>query len=137
MAGTTDAVADVMAALSAHVAQQVAGLGLDVRTELIRSTRVKTGYARANYQAVVGSPAFGTMGAPGAGGGFSEANALHAALSYTLDQGPFYVSNRVPYVAVTSPPLASRGALTITEAEQIIAGVVASRAAATAAPGGG
>lgn len=114
MAGSTDAVASVMAELETFIAQEVGALGLEVRAELVKDTRVDTGWARGNHQMVSGHPARSTVGG---GGSFSEAAALRVALSYRLDDGPLYVSNRVAYVGLRG---VRRGALTVSEAEAVI-----------------
>lgn len=83
-------------------------LVLRIDRELKRATPVDTGWARANWLPSIGAPITGYPG-PRPGGeevaaavsrAQSEQNRAMAeiATSYTLDKGPIWISNNVPYV---------------------------------------
>jgi len=119
-------VAAVMAELETFKGQQVIALALEVRSELVRATRVVTGYARANWQCTVGSPPTQPVGSKGKrGGGTTDAQAIRALAGYSTDQGPVYVSNRVPYVG-----LSEGGAIELSAVEAAVRRAVAARLSA-------
>jgi hypothetical protein len=78
---------------------------LDVTANLIQTTPVDTGWARANWVPRLGGPSTGTAPNPGEGSGVSAASAQQsagqaavAARYNSLNNGRVYVSNNVPYI---------------------------------------
>lgn len=81
-------------------------LGLDITANLIETTPVDTGWARANWVPSVGAPALDGSGVSKAGRGLisgasSSQMAAQASLAtsgYKLSQGRLFISNGVPYI---------------------------------------
>lgn len=90
----------IMKGLEDVAERAVRKITLDVTANLIESTPVDTGWARANWVPSIGASV--SVPAPNTGGGVGSAQAKQAAgiasvLGYTL--GPVvYVSNNVPYI---------------------------------------
>lgn len=83
--------------------QVVVRLSLNVTAELIETTPVDTGWARANWVPAIGvSPVGPSVSNPDPGQVTSRqaAQALGQAqvLSYKLGQGSVFISNNVPYI---------------------------------------
>lgn len=93
----------IMAELERLVARTMASLALNVHSELVVSTPVDTGWARANWVPSVGVPFEETAGtreqaqAGSVNQGPSSAGSARV-LGYTLDQGTIFISNNVPYI---------------------------------------
>ncbi len=86
--------------------EQLAGrvvtrLTLDVTANLVETTPVDTGWARANWVPAIGAPVIKDL--TGAGRNVAAASAEQAAgqagvLSYKLNRGKVFVSNNAPYI---------------------------------------
>lgn len=83
--------AAIMAALERRVEQAVARVAVNVTHELVATTPVDTGWARANWIPAVGSPARGT-------GQSRQAAGLAEVVAFKLADGQAFVSNNVPYI---------------------------------------
>ena len=83
--------AAVMAALERRVEQACARVAVNVTHELISTTPVDTGWARANWIPNVGGPARGT-------GASRQAAGLAEAVAFKLADGAVHVTNNVPYI---------------------------------------
>ena len=75
---------------------------LDLHANLVETTPVDTGWARANWVPRVRTPIDEAVGSPD-GGGISAAQAaansgIAQVLNYRLSQGRVFVSNAVPYI---------------------------------------
>lgn len=86
--------------LEAATAKAVLALTLEVDANLRRSadaggTPVDTGHARANWVPSVGQPYIGEANSDG-----DHEAGIQALLSYTLANGPAWVSNNVPYITL-------------------------------------
>lgn len=96
-----DDIRRVMVHLEERTAKYVIVLALRMHEELVKSTPVRTGWARANWRIGFGAPPEGTVGSPNAVGAaealqdFSIASFL---ANYRLKFGPVYITNHVPYI---------------------------------------
>lgn len=86
---------------------------LDITADLIEVTPVDTGWAASNWVPSIGDPVTSPAGSKdnidrtGQDLGVAE-----VAISYTIDQGPIWISNNVPYIESLnkgSSPQASAG----------------------------
>lgn len=89
---------DIAAELERGLAMQAKKLVLDVTANLIATTPVDTGWARANWFPSVGSPVMVASGSPAAPPTGQQQAAMVDVLRYTLEQGDLWVANPVPYV---------------------------------------
>ena len=78
---------------------------LDVTANLVESTPVDTGWARANWVPSIGAPSGGgpTVASPGSGDvagaqSMQQAALVGVAATYRLPMGRVFVSNNVPYI---------------------------------------
>lgn len=78
----------------------VAGVALEVHAELVESTPVDTGWARANWVPNVGAPGDSSTAGQGEPGGAQAAQQAGVArvATYRLSQGQVHVTNNVPYI---------------------------------------
>tara|TARA_R110000737_G_scaffold47134_4_gene67060 strand:+ start:19009 stop:19416 length:408 start_codon:yes stop_codon:yes gene_type:complete len=95
----------IINALDGVAEQIVKSVVLDVVANLVKApkeggTPVKTGWARANWIARIGSPGTEPVGDPESVGSAKGAQnaALGSVLSYKLVSGPVFISNNVPYI---------------------------------------
>lgn len=87
-----------VAKLSAAVARDVQRLALEVAANLIETTPVATGFARANWIPSFGEPVTEPSGSPAAVSDAQQQAALVAMLAYKLSDGAAYVSNNANYI---------------------------------------
>lgn len=77
-------------------------LALEVHANLVETTPVDTGWARANWVPKIGEPITEPVGQPGATGTFAAQSAAAAGVldvaQYQLQQGRIHVTNNVPYI---------------------------------------
>ncbi len=105
MASETDR---VMGLLDDFTERLVTKLTLDVTANLIETTPVDTGWARANWVPNLSRPFVEDLGsvtpsAQAAAGKRAQQQAAigqFAAGGYRLEAGPVYVSNNVPYISI-------------------------------------
>ena len=76
-----------------EVEKQCKALALDIDARLRRATPVDTGHARRNWVPSVGQPHSGEVSGDG-----EHATGVAEVLAYTLQAGPLWVSNSVPYI---------------------------------------
>lgn len=98
----------IIAGLNDFVVKIIKKLVLDIVANLQRApsdggTPVDTGWARTNWVPSIGAPIDTTAGTrtqaeAGQLSGDSAAGIAKVALSYTLGQGPIYITNNVPYI---------------------------------------
>ena len=88
--------------LNAFTERRVAKLVLDVHANLIETTPVDTGWARANWVPSTRRPAIGPVGQPGSAGVGAANSATRAGVAsvvgYRLGQGNVFITNAVPYI---------------------------------------
>ena len=83
--------AAIMAALDRRIEQAVTRIAVNATAELVATTPVDTGWARANWIPSVGQPASGT-------GASRQAAGLAEAVAFQLADGKAFVTNNVPYI---------------------------------------
>lgn len=75
---------------------------LDVHANLVETTPVDTGWARANWVPRVGQPANEPVGSPGSSGvsaaRAAAQNGITQVLGYVIQKGSVFVTNNVPYI---------------------------------------
>ena len=76
----------------------VAKISLDVTANLVETTPVDTGWARANWVPSIGFPVEEPVGSPTSVSGAQQQNGQSALLGYTIDKGKVFVSNNVSYI---------------------------------------
>lgn len=81
----------VIAAIRRHTEQRVAMLAINLTANLIESTPVDTGFARANWIPSSGAPDL-------SGTGEGQAAGIASMASYKLEQGVANVSNGAAYI---------------------------------------
>lgn len=93
-------VVSIMGSLRKYAERSISLIGLDVLRELIVSTPVDTGHARANWVAKAGSPPAGPFGQRKRWNINVKAQlgGITALGRYTLSQGQVYISNFVDYI---------------------------------------
>lgn len=91
----------VLEELDAFTAQECVAFNLRLRAELIKATRVETGWARANWRVSIGAPAATPSSQ-------TDAQAIRELAGYTLGKGAIHLTNLVPYVGL---PGSGKGAL--------------------------
>lgn len=92
MAGSRGSLQFVIDDLRDFTARKSVGLALELHAELTESTPIDTGWARSNWQMVVGAPASGVVGSP------ENPGSPPMVTSYKLGQGPINITNNVPYI---------------------------------------
>lgn len=95
----------IVRGLDRFTARVVTKLTLDVTANLIGTTPVDTGWARANWLPSVGQPVRKDLpstrpddGQAVAGAVSEQQGALAALVGYTLEKGRVFVTNNVPYI---------------------------------------
>ena len=96
----------VIAELEAAIASAVVSLSVNITAELIERTPTDTGWARANWVPNIGRPFEGNAdpldeaarqaAVPSQRG--RQQTSTAAVLSYTIDRGPVFIANNVPYI---------------------------------------
>lgn len=98
MAKTNDA-DFVITSLKAFSAEQMRRLALDIQAGLVEDTPVDTGWARANWVPSIGDPFTGLAGERGAVSEAEQSAGTAEVVGYdTLDSGPIFLTNNVPYI---------------------------------------
>lgn len=95
----------IIADLEKFTAEKVVRLALDLTHNLVPATPIDIGWARAGWVPSIGTPYLGgadlrpdrVLVSIALG---KQAEASAAILSYSLDQGPVFVSNNVRYIQV-------------------------------------
>ncbi len=82
----------------AFVTAQIKKLTLDVHANLIATTPVDTGWARANWVPAIGQRFEGPVGTPSAIDEGAAAAGIASVISYEIEQGTLFISNGVPYI---------------------------------------
>lgn len=89
----------VVSALSGFTAEQTRALALGIQADLVETTPVDTGWARANWVPSIGTPSEGLAGNHKAISGAEQAAGTAEVAAYgKIDQGPIYLTNNVPYI---------------------------------------
>ena len=96
-------VLEVLAKLDAHVEKVCVELAVNISAELIATTPVDTGWARANWVPTLSAPyAAGRGAAPGKVDSLAtlaQSEGLAEILAFKLADGAIFVGNNVPYIA--------------------------------------
>lgn len=103
VAPATPQVAFVIQAMEDHISDVVRKVVLDVNFELLRTTPVDTGWARANWAIDIGREPKASSPPVNSGAGLGRARAKQAAgqakmASYSVTQGKVFITNNVPYI---------------------------------------
>ena len=89
----------IVGALEDFIEAVVRKLVLDVNANLVATTPVDTGWARANWIPRIGTPREDTAGSPDSiSRGEQEQGVAEVATSYQIEMGPVYITNNVPYI---------------------------------------
>jgi hypothetical protein len=81
--------------------KEARGMALDIHKGLVEQTPVDTGWARANWIPSVSRPVNKPAGSPenvDVATSAAESGAVEVA-GWTLDKGPIFISNNVPYIS--------------------------------------
>lgn len=92
----------IMGELQRVIERVTIKITLDCTANLIETTPVDTGWARANWIPGLNPPGTEPLGKPDAIGPASAAQAqgTAAVAAYTLQQGRIFISNNVPYILI-------------------------------------
>jgi hypothetical protein len=94
-----DDVLAVVRALEAVTSNVVKKITLDVTANLVETTPVDTGWARANWIPAISQPYRSTEGSPESVSRAAQTTGqARVATSYDIRQGSVFVSNNVPYI---------------------------------------
>lgn len=97
-----DQIRTVIEQLDRFTAMLITRLTLSITSELVIATPVDTGWARANWIPQIGAPLDSPVGQRDASGvssaGARQSIGLASILTYTLNSGPIFISNNVPYI---------------------------------------
>ena len=89
----------IIRGLDQMVGRTVRKIALDITSNLIEATPVNTGWARANWVPSVRLPFSGTAGdSDDFTAAEQQSGIANVLVSYSVDQGPIFVSNNVPYI---------------------------------------
>ncbi len=91
---------EVLAKLDAHVEKRCVELAVNISAELIATTPVDTGWARANWVPSLTVP-YGGRSLAGSGSALdviAQESGLSEVLAFKLADGAIFVSNHVPYI---------------------------------------
>lgn len=89
-----------VAAIEKTAERVIKRIGFQIQGELIRTTPVDTGWARANWQVSIGKPTSGPVGSREAVNTGAVGDGQSRLLVYTLNQGDIWLGNHVPYIQV-------------------------------------
>jgi hypothetical protein len=94
-----------IAAIEKTAERVIKRIGFEIQGELIRTTPVDTGWARANWLVSIGRPTGGATpksGEPGKGNADTSlrTEGQQRMLVYRLSQGDIWLGNHVPYISV-------------------------------------
>lgn len=99
----TQQIRAVLRGLNMATEDVVRRITLEVHANLVETTPVDTGWARANWVPRVGSPTTDPVGTPGAQGVGAASAASQAGLAgvlnYRLSQGVVWITNNVSYIS--------------------------------------
>lgn len=87
-----------MAAVTRTAERVIKRVGFQIQTELITTTPVDTGWARANWQVSIGAPTSGPVGSREAVNTGAQAAGQARLLVYDIRQGDVWLGNHVPYI---------------------------------------
>lgn len=93
---------EVLVELDQHVERVCVELAVNITAELIATTPVDTGWARANWVPNLGGPYTGNATPPAQASDadtLTQDGGLSSILAFKLSDGAIFVSNRVPYIA--------------------------------------
>lgn len=101
MSENTDAAALTIKVLADWSTRQVAGLMLNITSELIHTTPIDTGWARSNWVPSIGEPFLGDVGKKGPNDAGPQSDGESALAGYTnFAMGDIFITNNVPYIQV-------------------------------------
>lgn len=92
---------EVMVELDQHVEKACVELAVNITAELIATTPVDIGWARANWVPNLGGPYMGNSeppDKPSPADTLTQESGLSQVLAFKLADGAIFVSNRVPYI---------------------------------------
>lgn len=101
---TDPQITGIVQALEAFSEKAVTVITLDVTANLIETTPVDTGWARANWLPAIGSPNIKNLegiqpdATSAAAAGATQASATAGITRYRLAMGKTFVTNNVPYI---------------------------------------
>lgn len=103
MATTDPQIRIIVGGLEQFSERQIIQLSLEVTANLIETTPVDVGWARANWVPTIGQPYEVEVGQPNDSADVSAARRKQiegkvALRGYKLTKGPIFVSNNVPYI---------------------------------------
>lgn len=84
--------------LESLVSRAIREVTIEATANLIESTPVDTGWARANWIPAIGSPTPQSVGSERAVSTAMQQAGLASLLSYRLSRGPVWISNKTPYI---------------------------------------
>jgi len=90
----------VMLALRAAIAQRVQRVAFSISAELVSTTPVDTGWARANWVISIGEPVSAPFGSRESVDHSAQADGQARLLIYDLAAGDIFLNNNVPYIEV-------------------------------------
>jgi hypothetical protein len=89
----------VMQVLRQFTEKHVKIITLDATANLVEDTPRDTGWARSNWVPSIGKSVDHTVGTPeSVSKSASESGVAAVASGYTLEKGPVFISNNVPYI---------------------------------------
>lgn len=92
--------AEISLQLKASIEEACKALALEVTANLIETTPVATGFARANWIPSIGSPVTDIDGDHTSVSVSAQQEGIAQVLTYTIDAGDLFVSNNVPYIGM-------------------------------------
>lgn len=101
----TDNLEIILDDMDRFIGRQITALAFEVQATLIEFTPLDLGWARANYVPKINTPhrenltsAEPSSETAAAQAAKTSSELFTIAASYTAEQGPFYISNNVPYI---------------------------------------
>lgn len=88
----------VVAALERVAESVVKQITLDATANLIETTPVDTGFAKASWVPSIGSPSDAVGGEPGKVSRSAQSRGLGELFTYRLSQGAVFIANNVRYI---------------------------------------
>lgn len=88
----------VIEALDEFVEQVIIRLSTEITANLIETTPVDTGWARANWVPAIGQPVRDPAGSPEAVNTAEQNSGISGLLRYQRERGSVFISNNVPYI---------------------------------------
>lgn len=90
----------IMGNLDKFVSRLIALITIEITNELIVSTPVKTGWARANWLPAIGAPANLPVGSQENVTTGPQKLGIASLQLYSLKRGQVYITNNVPYIGL-------------------------------------